>query len=86
MSVLDYSLKFTKLLKYSPSLVSNSRDEMSHLLIGVSDDLKEECCSAMVHDNINISCLMVHYQQVEEARVKKKSRNANRARSYDGVS
>ena len=29
---------------------------------------------------------MVHAQQVEEARVKKKSRDANRARSYDGGS
>ena len=36
MSVLDYCLKFTKLSKYAPSLVSNPRDEMSHFLTGVS--------------------------------------------------
>ena len=43
MSVLDYSLKFTKLSKYAPSLVSNPRDEMSHFLTGVFNDLVEEC-------------------------------------------
>ena len=32
MSVLDYSLKFTKLSKYAPSLVSNPRDDMCHFL------------------------------------------------------
>ena len=42
MSVLDYSLKFTKFSKYAPSLVSNPRDEMSHFLTGVFDDLVKE--------------------------------------------
>ena len=42
MSVLDYSLKFTKLSKYAPSLVSNPRDEMSRFLTGVFNDLVEE--------------------------------------------
>ncbi|XP_069150301.1 uncharacterized protein [Solanum lycopersicum] len=35
---------------------------------------------------MNISHLMVHAQQVEEASVKKKSRDANRGRSYDSGS
>ena len=42
MSVLDYSLKFTKLSKYTPFLVSNPRDEMSRFVTGVSDDMQEE--------------------------------------------
>ena len=37
----------------------------------------------MIHDNLNISHLIVHAKQVEEARVEKMSRDANRARSYD---
>ena len=45
-SVIDYSLKFTKLSKYAPSLVSDRRDEMSRFVMGVFDDLKEEYCSA----------------------------------------
>ena len=41
ISVLEYSIKFTKLYKYVPSLVSNTRDEVSHLPTGVSDYLVE---------------------------------------------
>ena len=60
MSVLDYSWKFTKFSKYAPSLVSDPWVEMSRFVTGVSDDLKEECRSAMLHDNMNIYHLMVH--------------------------
>ena len=60
MSVLDHFLKFTKLSKYAPSLVSNSRDEKSRIITGVSDDLLEERHSAMLNDNMNIYRLMVH--------------------------
>ena len=60
ISVLKYSLKYTKLSKYAPSLVSDIKDEISLFMASVSDDLKEECHSAMLHDNINISHLMVH--------------------------
>ena len=84
MSVLDYSLKITKLSKCAPSLVSDPRDQKSHFVTGVLDDLKEECRSAMLHDNMNISCLMVHAQQVEEIRTNRKSRDAQRANSFDG--
>ena len=55
-------------------------------MMRVSDDLKEECRSAMLHDNMNISILMVHPQKVEETRVKRKSRDAKRSRSFDGGS
>ena len=75
MSVLNYSLKFTKLSKYAPSFVSNPSYEMSCFLTVVFDDLVEACYSAMLHDSMIISYLMVHAQQVEETRVKRKSRN-----------
>ena len=60
---------------------SDPRDVMSRFVMGVSDDLNEECCTDMLHDNMNISCLMVHAQKVEETRVKRKNRDFNRARS-----
>ena len=40
----------------------------------------------MVHDNMNIARLMVHAQHVEESSDKRKSRDAKRARSFDGGS
>ena len=86
MSVLDYSLKFTKLSKYALSLVSDPRDEMNRFVIWVPDDLQEECNSAVLHANMNIYRLMVHAQHVEEARAKRKSRDAKRVKSFDSGS
>ena len=37
MSVEEYSLRFSILCRYTPSLVSNPRDEMSHFVTGVAD-------------------------------------------------
>ena len=86
ISVHLYSLKFTKFSKYAPSLVFDPRDEMSHFVTGVWDHLQEECHSAMLHDNMNISHIMVHAKHVEESRAKRKSRYTKRARSFNGGS
>ena len=40
----------------------------------------------MLHDNMNIFLLMVHAQQLEEERVKRKSRDVNRAKTFDSGS
>ena len=56
---------------------SNPRDDMSHFVTCVSDDLVEECLSAILHDKINISRFMVHAQQVEESRLKWNKREFN---------
>ena len=44
---------------------------MSYFLMGVSDELVREYLSAMIHDNMNISHLMVYAQQVEETKVRR---------------
>ena len=59
---------------------------MSHFVTGASDDLQEECHSDMIHDNFNISLLMVHAEHVEEASARRKNNDAKRARSFDGGS
>ena len=80
-------MKFTKLSKYAPSLDFDPRDEINHFVMRVSDYVKEECHLSMVHDNTNISRLMVHSQKVEEARAKRMNRDAKRERSFgDGSS
>ena len=76
MIVEEYSLKFSMLSRYAPFLVSNPRDQMSHFIIGVFNDLVEECRLDMVHDNMHIYCLVVHAQEVEEHRLKRKNREA----------
>nr|XP_010319984.1 uncharacterized protein LOC104647104 [Solanum lycopersicum] len=57
MTVREYSLKFVKLSWHSTSLVSRKRDEMSRFLTGINRDLEEECQSAMLHDNMDLSRL-----------------------------
>ncbi|XP_049391777.1 uncharacterized protein LOC125856309 [Solanum stenotomum] len=59
MSVQEYALKFTQLSKYAPSMVADLRGEMSRFVKGVSDLVGEEYRTAMLHDNINISRLMM---------------------------
>ena len=83
MTVREYSLKFAKLSWYTTSFVSNSRDEMSRFLTGIAEDLEEECRAAMLHDNMDLSRLMVHVQQVEESRKRKHTRDGNRSRQAE---
>ena len=66
--------------KYAPSLISDPRDQLSSFVMGVSEELQEECNSAMLHINMNISCLMLHARRVEEARAKRKCIDAKTAK------
>ena len=68
MNVREYSLKFLKLSRYATSLVSNNRDEMCRFLIGFLEDLEEECRSAILHDSMDLSRVMVHVKKVEDSR------------------
>ena len=47
-SVEEYILKFTMFSRYSPSLVSNPRDDMSRFVTGVADLVKEKYDTAML--------------------------------------
>ena len=76
-------LKFVKLSRYVTSFVYNSRDEMSRFLTGTAEDLEEECRATMLHDNMNLSRLMVHVQQVEDSRKRKQTMVGNKSRQTD---
>lgn len=56
---------------------------MSHFVTGMSEDLEKECHTAMLHDNIVTSMLMVHAQQVEEIHLRKRKREPKMAKSFD---
>ena len=51
---------------YATSLVSNRKDVMSRFLTRIYGDLEEECRSPMLHDNMDLSRLIVHVQQLED--------------------
>ena len=52
-------------------------------VMGVLGSLHKECHSAMLHDNINISRLMVHGRRVEEARKNRKNIDAKWERCFE---
>ena len=60
MSVEEYSLKFSTLSSYTPSLVSNRRDEMSHFVPGVADLVVEECRTVMLHGDMTLPRIMLY--------------------------
>ena len=47
---------------------------MSHYLMGVYEELEEECRAPMLHDYMDLTRLMVHAQQVEDSRLRKRNR------------
>ena len=83
MSVEEYSLKFSKLSKYAPSLMANPRDETSHFVTGVADLVREECRTAMLHDDMTVGRLMVYARAIEESKLKRVARNLKRGGSSD---
>ncbi|MCQ8086693.1 retrotransposon gag domain-containing protein, partial [Salmonella enterica] len=83
MSVEEYALKFSMLSRYAPSLVSNSREEMSRFVTGESDLVKEECRTAMLHGDMNISRLFVYAQSIEESKMTRLRKDLKRGRYED---
>ncbi|WMV19103.1 hypothetical protein MTR67_012488 [Solanum verrucosum] len=75
MSVQEYGLKFTQLSRYAPHMVAYPRVQVSKFLFGVSDLVKIECRNAMLLEDMNISRLMTHAQQVERDKFKEQREN-----------
>src|SRR5688572_26991763 len=85
MSVREYSLKFTKLSKYAPTLVSDPRVKMSMFIFGVSSTLLQECRTATLNKEMDLARLMTYLAQIEEDKLKELNRNNKRPRVDGGM-
>ena len=56
---------------------------MSRFLVGITRDMEQECWSDMLHDNMDLSRLMVHAQQVEDNRKKRGVRDVRRSKPHN---
>ncbi|WMV37679.1 hypothetical protein MTR67_031064 [Solanum verrucosum] len=61
-------------VKYALTMVSNSRERISKCFSGVSDLVVKECHTAILIKEMDISCFMIHAQQIEEERAKESKR------------
>ena len=75
----EYILKFTLLSKYSPTMVADSRAKMNKFVKGISDLVVNECRSSMLTLSMDISCPMVHVEQIDEKKLKQVRREFKRS-------
>uniref|UniRef100_M1D8J8 Gag-pol polyprotein n=1 Tax=Solanum tuberosum TaxID=4113 RepID=M1D8J8_SOLTU len=86
MSMKEYALKFMQLSNYVPTMVVDPRARMSKFVSGASDLVVKECLTVMLVKEIDVSHFMVHAQQIEEEKLKDKTRDSKRPRREDGES
>lgn len=60
-----YSLKFSQLERYAPTMVFDSKDPIIEFVSGVFEYLVKECRNIILVKEMGISRLMVHALQIE---------------------
>ncbi|XP_069143313.1 uncharacterized protein [Solanum lycopersicum] len=79
MSVEEYCFKYSNLCMYASSVVYNARDEMSRFVTGVAELVIEECLTAMLHDDMTLTKLLVYAQSIEESKLTMMARSLKRS-------
>ena len=59
-------------------MVAKSRARMNKFVMGVYSLVEEESCTTMLHNDIDISRLMVYALQFEESKLRNTSRDGKR--------
>lgn len=72
MSVSDYALKFMKLCKYFPTLVTQPRAHLSKFFPGISNLAVKECKTTMLIKEIYIPKLIMYTKNIKEEKIREK--------------
>ena len=56
---------------------------MTRFLIGINGDFEDECRSMMIYDNMDLSRLLVHVQQVYDSKNKRGVRDTRSPKPHD---
>lgn len=66
MSVLEYSMQFNSLDRYSPSFVAEMSDRVHQLVVGLGPHFISECTTTSLNPNIGIILIQAYAQNVED--------------------
>ena len=86
MSVTDYILKLTKLSKYSPTIMEDTRAEINKFVIRIYELVVNKCRSSMLIPTLNISLHTVHSKKIEKQKHKQVGRELKKTKADDGNS
>ena len=73
MSALEYSLRFNSLARYASAMVADMGDRVHRFVKGLGPHLMDRCLTASLQDNMDISCIQAHAQNLEESLYQQRS-------------
>lgn len=79
MNIKEYALRCIQLSEYASVIVSNSRARMSKFILGVPDLVVEECRTTILVNDMSISHLTTHGQNIKEDKLMERSRENKRS-------
>ena len=62
MTIKEYFLKFSQLVKYAPNLISNTQACMSKFVTDIFGMVLKECRTTMLNRHMDLARLIIHAQ------------------------